>query len=303
MELQSLPTAIYVVATAKGGDTFSAKGTKDARSGWSGLFVWTSRERAAAYVATQTDGASILEIDRDFHFWKWIDEIPLGFCIIDRPVHNEYLELDEIDVAELPESHFLNLTDRSAQLDVVVSALRRQGAEDVVLEFVRKVGLDQPQIPVGQLTTKVQELVEEHTRTQREAEEALAQLPTEMRKAFLELLPREACVKCGERDWALLDVSRSQTAAKWQCNFCGKRCVVREDSQCPDQTAPSREAIPKGVQREVWQRDRGRCVVCGSQEKLEYDHIIPVSRGGANTVRNIQLLCEPCNRQKSNHIG
>ena len=39
-------------------------------------------------------------------------------------------------------------------------------------------------------------------------------------------------------------------------------------------------------------------VECGSKEQLEYDHIIPVSRGGGNTERNIQLLCETCNRSK-----
>ena len=64
-----------------------------------------------------------------------------------------------------------------------------------------------------------------------------------------------------------------------------------------------RKPIAKSVQREVWKRDEGKCVECGSNEKLEFDHIIPVSKGGANTVRNIQLLCEKHNRSKSNKIG
>jgi 5-methylcytosine-specific restriction endonuclease McrA len=66
--------------------------------------------------------------------------------------------------------------------------------------------------------------------------------------------------------------------------------------------APRRMAIPKQVQQEVWRRDNGRCVQCGSQENLEYDHVIPVSKGGATTTRNTQLLCEVCNRTKSNRI-
>ncbi len=60
----------------------------------------------------------------------------------------------------------------------------------------------------------------------------------------------------------------------------------------------SREPIPKEVQMYVWRRDDGRCVQCGSNEKLEYDHIIPLALGGSNTERNIQLLCEACNRAK-----
>jgi 5-methylcytosine-specific restriction endonuclease McrA len=66
---------------------------------------------------------------------------------------------------------------------------------------------------------------------------------------------------------------------------------------------PSRAPIPSSVQILVWNRDGGRCVQCGSNENLEFDHIIPVSKGGANTARNLQLLCENCNRSKSNRIG
>ncbi|MBP8993598.1 MAG: HNH endonuclease [Bacteroidales bacterium] len=64
-----------------------------------------------------------------------------------------------------------------------------------------------------------------------------------------------------------------------------------------------REAIPQDVMDKVWNRDGGRCVKCGSQENLEFDHIIPVSKGGATTYRNLQLLCKKCNLEKSNSIG
>ncbi|MBL7161817.1 MAG: HNH endonuclease [Anaerolineales bacterium] len=63
-----------------------------------------------------------------------------------------------------------------------------------------------------------------------------------------------------------------------------------------------RQRISERVRIEVWRRDNGQCVRCGSREKLEYDHIIPVSKGGSNTTRNIELLCEKCNRSKGNKI-
>jgi HNH endonuclease len=63
-----------------------------------------------------------------------------------------------------------------------------------------------------------------------------------------------------------------------------------------------REPIPERVRHEVWRRDRGTCVECGSRGRLEFDHIIPVSRGGSNTTRNIELRCEPCNRRKGARI-
>src|SRR5690554_5711798 len=70
-----------------------------------------------------------------------------------------------------------------------------------------------------------------------------------------------------------------------------------------DYITKKREPIPQEVQDKVWNRDGGRCVKCGSQENLEFDHIIPFSKGGSNTYRNLQLLCQKCNREKSNKIG
>ena len=67
-------------------------------------------------------------------------------------------------------------------------------------------------------------------------------------------------------------------------------------------TPPQRERIPDQVRIFVWQRDEGKCVQCGSRERLEFDHVIPVSKGGSNTERNLQLLCEACNRSKGASI-
>lgn len=64
----------------------------------------------------------------------------------------------------------------------------------------------------------------------------------------------------------------------------------------------SRPRIPESVRVEVWRRDSGKCARCGSREKLEYDHIVPISKGGSNTTRNVELLCEKHNRSKSNNV-
>src|SRR5260221_2610852 len=41
-----------------------------------------------------------------------------------------------------------------------------------------------------------------------------------------------------------------------------------------------------------------KCAHCGQSVPLSADHIIPLSRGGANTISNIQPLCKPCNSRK-----
>ena len=63
-----------------------------------------------------------------------------------------------------------------------------------------------------------------------------------------------------------------------------------------------RSRIPDEIRAFVWDRDEGRCVKCGSQDELQFDHIIPVAKGGGNSQNNLQLLCGDCNRQKSDSI-
>lgn len=37
---------------------------------------------------------------------------------------------------------------------------------------------------------------------------------------------------------------------------------------------------------------------CGASENLQLDHVVPLSKGGDNTLRNAQVLCGPCNQSK-----
>ena len=70
-----------------------------------------------------------------------------------------------------------------------------------------------------------------------------------------------------------------------------------------EESSGRRERIPERVRIEVWRREGGKCARCGSREDLEYDHIVPVSKGGSNTARNVELLCQRCNREKSSNIA
>jgi hypothetical protein len=64
-----------------------------------------------------------------------------------------------------------------------------------------------------------------------------------------------------------------------------------------------RRIIPTSVKLEVWQRDNGKCVVCGAHDELHFDHIIPFSRGGTSLkADNVQLLCARHNLGKSDNI-
>jgi HNH endonuclease len=61
--------------------------------------------------------------------------------------------------------------------------------------------------------------------------------------------------------------------------------------------------IPTQVKIEVWKRDRGKCVLCGNQENLHFDHVLPFSKGGTSLLaQNIQLLCATHNLAKRDKI-
>jgi len=149
----------------------------------------------------------------------------------------------------------------------------------------------------------------------------------------------QSCTQCQEADMMLLEVSPNARSVHYQCRNCSKtmwaaagsptastaaqqwahftrllstwnqrypRMAGRVWFRTPESPLPyemtGREPIPAAVKSEIWRRDQGRCTACGSKQQLEIDHIIPVSRGGATTTTNLQILCKGCNRTKAARI-
>lgn len=66
---------------------------------------------------------------------------------------------------------------------------------------------------------------------------------------------------------------------------------------------PHTRFIPTDVKVAVWARDKGRCVKCGAEDNLHFDHDLPFSKGGTSlTAANVKILCVKCNLSKSNKI-
>jgi hypothetical protein len=57
--------------------------------------------------------------------------------------------------------------------------------------------------------------------------------------------------------------------------------------------------IPKHIKFQVWKRDMGKCMKCGSTSNLNYDHIQPYALGGSSSSENLRLLCFSCNQRRA----
>jgi hypothetical protein len=97
-------------------------------------------------------------------------------------------------------------------------------------------------------------------------------------------------------------VAAAVLVAAWPGSGSGSGLVRSRGRPLVAVAPPRREPIPERVRHEVWRRDRGACVDCGSRARLEFDHIVPVARGGSNTARHVELRCEPCNRRKGARV-
>jgi hypothetical protein len=60
-------------------------------------------------------------------------------------------------------------------------------------------------------------------------------------------------------------------------------------------------SIPRDVQFRVLKRENQICRECGrsvQDEDVEFDHVIPYSKGGSSDESNVRLLCRKCNRKR-----
>ncbi len=97
------------------------------------------------------------------------------------------------------------------------------------------------------------------------------------------------------------------------CAFCGKTFTSRPvdkrrfcSRECADSSRRgetygkkrTRHFSPRRKQL-IRERDGFKCVLCGSDDRLQVDHIIPVRLGGTNDVGNGRTLCHACHVKKT----
>ena len=118
----------------------------------------------------------------------------------------------------------------------------------------------------------------------------------------------------GRHTYAHLMAEQSPLTGLCPCGSCvaARRVAARRVPAQPTLVAKvpkGRRTIPQAVKVAVAARDGGCCQcvasschgfegMCGSKDEPHYDHIVPWSKGGKDTVSNLQILCGPCNRRK-----
>lgn len=96
--------------------------------------------------------------------------------------------------------------------------------------------------------------------------------------------------------------------ASLACTNFGHICPVYFAAEGFTETAERRRRgryIPFKTKMRVVRRDNYTCQHCGKHlkdQEVEFDHIIPLAKGGSSEEHNIRLTCFDCNRDKSDRV-
>ena len=92
------------------------------------------------------------------------------------------------------------------------------------------------------------------------------------------------------------------------CRIFGHTCPVFFLQSGASETKEYRiegRYIPRKIMLKVVRRDGQICQSCRinvPDDQIEFDHIIPVAKGGPTSVDNLRVLCSTCNRKKSDSL-
>jgi hypothetical protein len=101
----------------------------------------------------------------------------------------------------------------------------------------------------------------------------------------------------------LLDYEYKEMGPRKVFKFRMRLSDAPDDIVPRDQVDEFKRAIPAWVKQVVYKRDKGRCVLCGAQDQLHFDHELPFSKGGTGlTPENVRILCARHNLEKGAKI-
>lgn len=106
--------------------------------------------------------------------------------------------------------------------------------------------------------------------------------------------------------------ARNPNGLTSQCRRCHQECAIRSRNREAYNASKRRHE----AKRRAWAAGAGgsvsrldyklltdfmgdRCLKCGSGSNMQWDHIVPLSRGGSHSPLNLQPLCRKCNEKKN----
>lgn len=97
---------------------------------------------------------------------------------------------------------------------------------------------------------------------------------------------------------------RKSTMGYPLCRFCGIEMQNKKRTFCSPRCLRDffMQTDWQRVRMVIWERDGGVCMKCNtklSKKNFHVDHIVPVSKGGAEwDLNNLELSCPQCNLRK-----
>lgn len=121
--------------------------------------------------------------------------------------------------------------------------------------------------------------------------------------------PARACGSCGSTEGILLETNGQNTV---YCGNCGKHSYnasKTETGQRPRTVATARVSIKPSQHARIFDRDQGRCVLCGTTERLTIGHLLSIEEACSigeigpelHDDANLAAMCEACNLGLGRH--
>ncbi|HQE49833.1 MAG TPA: HNH endonuclease [Fervidobacterium sp.] len=105
------------------------------------------------------------------------------------------------------------------------------------------------------------------------------------------------------KEYRIKNRDKMQRASRlWMKNNPERAKIIRANAK--NRRRAREEKVESTLTSDEWEsilkKYNYRCAYCGSGEKIEMDHVVPISKGGGHTFENVVPACRSCNASKSN---